>query len=493
MPNEVIEYVPNDRRPLPTMRDLVAILFRQKWVILGVFVFVLLGVAVSGVLIPTYKAEMKILVRRQRVDPVVTSQQNASQFPQYGVTEEDINSEVELLNSDDLLRKVVLQTGLQKEESAGLSKVGGDEVRVAKAVRHLGADLNIDPLRKTNVIAVSYRSDDPALATKVLKTLSAAYMEKHLEVHRPSGEFKFFDQQTSQYREGLKAAEQKLTEFTQQQGVVSAQMERDLTLQKVNEFEGQSRQARAAVAETEQRIHVLQAQLAAMQPRMTTQVRTSDNALLMQELKSTLLRLELKRTELLTKYAPTYRLVQEVDKQIAEARDSITKEETRPVREETTDQNPTYQWLRSELAKAETDLRGLKAKASAADAIAHQYQEAARHLQDSGLVQQDLLRAAKTEEDNYLLYVRKREEARISDALDQRGILNVAIAEQPTVPALPARSPLKSGLLAFLLASAVGMTSAFVCDFIDPSFRTPDEVVAYLDTPVLAALPKHEK
>jgi uncharacterized protein involved in exopolysaccharide biosynthesis len=488
MPNEVIEYVPNDRRPLPTMRDLVAILFRQKWVILGVFVSVLLGVAVSGVLIPTYQAEMKILVRRQRVDPVVTSQQNASQFPQYGVTEEDINSEVELLNSDDLLAKVVLQTGLKQEESGKT-----DEIRIAKAVRHLGVDLNIDPLRKTNVISVTYRADDPELAAKVLKALSTAYMEKHLAVHRPSGEFKFFDQQTAQYREGLKAAEQKLTDFTQQQGVVSAQMERDLTLQKVNEFEGQSRQAQAAVAETQQRIHSLQAQLAAMQPRMTTQVRTSDNAQLMQDLKSTLLKLELKRTELLTKYAPTYRLVQEVDKQIAETRASIAAEETKPMREETTDQNPTYQWLRSELAKAETDLRGLKAKASAADAIAHQYRQAAGHLQDSGLVQQDLLRAAKTEEDNYLLYVRKREEARISDALDQRGILNVAIAEQPTVPALPARSPLKSGLLALLLAGAVGMTSAFVCDFIDPSFRTPDEVVAYLDTPVLAALPKHEK
>ena len=190
---------------------------------------------------------------------------------------------------------------------------------------------------------------------------------------------------------------------------------------------------------------------------------------------------------------PSYRLVQEVEKQIADTRASIAAEESKPIREETTDQNPTYQWLRSELAKAETDLRGLKAKTSAADTIAHQYRDTARHLQDSGLVQQDLLRAAKTEEDNYLLYVRKREDARISDALDQRGILNVAVAEQPTVPALPARSPLQAGFLALVLAITVSLTAAFASDFIDPSFRTPDEVVAYLGTPVLAALPKNGK
>ncbi len=492
MPNEVNEFAPDDRRPLPTLRDLFTIIFRQRWVMMGVFLLVLLGVLVSGVLSPKYEAQMKILVRRQRVDPMVTSQLNASQASRDEVTEEDINSEVELLNSEDLLRNVALQTGLKQDESAGFFG-GGDEVRIAKAVRHLAADLKIEPLRKTNVISVRYRSSDPELAAKVLKALAVGYTEKHLEVHRPSGEFKFFDQQTNQYREGLRGAEQKLTQFTQQQGVVSAQMERDLTLQKLNEFDAQSRQAQAGVAETEQRIRAVQAQLTAMQPRITTQVRNSDNAQLMQQLKSTLLNLELKRTELLTKYDPSYRLVEEVDKQIAGTRASIAAEESKPVHEETTDQNPTYQWLRSELAKAETDLRGLKAKAGAADGIAHQYRDTARRLQDSGLIQQDLLRAAKTEEDNYLLYVRKREEARISDALDQRGILNVAVAEQPTVPALPARSPLGAGLLAFVLAMTVSLTAAFACDFIDPSFRTPDEVVAYLGTPVLAALPKNGK
>jgi len=476
----------NDRQPsAPTARDVVAIIFRQKKILIVSFVAILLGIVLSGVLMPRYQAQMKILVRRERVDPVVTSQSNAPlQFGREEVTEAELNSEVELLNSRDLLRKVVLATGLQDHES------GSEEIKAAKAIRRLANKLKIDPLRKTNVIAVTYESSDPSLASKILSTLADLYVEKHLEVHRPSGEFKFFDQQTEQYRKGLQLAEQQLTDFTRQHGTVSAQMERDITLQKLSEFEAVYRQTQAAIAEADQRIHALEQQQMSLPGRVTTQVRTSDNPQLLQQMKSTLLTLELKRTELLTKYDPGYRLVQELDKEIADTRAAITAEEKAPLHEQTTDQNPTSLWVNSELAKARTDLSALKAKASATNGILSSYQQSARELQESALVQQDLLRAARTAEENYLLYQRKEEEARINDALDQRGILNVAIAEQPTVPALPIRSSLRYALLSVLLAGVVSLGMAFTADFLDPSFRTPAEVTAYLGAPVLIAIPR---
>ena len=101
------------RQPLPTLRDIVAVLFRQRWSMLAAFVLVVIAVAVSGVWIPKYEAQMKILALRQRSDAIVTPSANApAQFSNDQVSEEDLNSEVELLNSDDLLRKVVLATGL---------------------------------------------------------------------------------------------------------------------------------------------------------------------------------------------------------------------------------------------------------------------------------------------------------------------------------------------------------------------------------------------
>ncbi|MGA2534687.1 MAG: hypothetical protein ABSF53_01640 [Terracidiphilus sp.] len=386
------------------------------------------------------------------------------------------------------MRTVVLRVGL-----GGKSGSAGDvnrEVAIAKAVRELGSDLKIEPLRKTNVISVHYQARNPEFAAKVLQTLAAAYMEKHQEIHRSSDEFKFFDQQTERYKQGLDQAQKKLTDFSKGTGVVSADLERDSALRQANEFDSTARQTQAAIRECEHRVQALQTQLVGMQPRMTTVVRTSDNPQLLQQLKSTLLNLELKRTELLTKYEPGYRLVQEVDQQITETKSAISDEESKPIREESSDRDPDYQWVRTELTKAQADLSGLKARAASAASTAAAYHEAAERIDQNGLVQQDLLRAAKTQEENYLLYVHKREEARISDALDKRGILNVALAEKPVVPALPSRTLLGVSLLTLLLASMVSVSAAFVFDFMDSSFRTPDELANYLGVPVLLALNK---
>lgn len=480
-----------------TLRDVTAILFRQRRLLTLSFAgILLLAILLSGVLAPTYEAEMKILVRHGRVDPVVTSQSNnPPQIMQEEITESELNSEVELLNSRDLLRKVVLANGLQTRQHSWFRvfRKPNEEVVIAKAVRDLGKRLKVDPVRKTNIISVTYASSNPDLAARVLNSLGGLYLEKHLQVHRPSGEFTFFDQETEQLRRGLETAEGRLTDFTRKNGVVSAQYERDLTLQKAMEQEASLAQTHAAIAETEQRIEALRLQAVSVPPRLTTQLRTAENPQLLQQMKSTLLTLELKRSELLSKFEPTYPLVVEVEKEIRETRTAIAGEKEAPVRDETTDQNPTYEWVKSELAKAQTELSGLKARAVADQAALAKYRNDSRNLQEATIVQQDLLRTAKTEEDNYLLYRRKQEEARINDALDARGILNVAVAEPATVPALPAQSLSYYVLLCALLASSGSVGIAFFVDFLDPSVRTPDEVSLRLDLPVLASIPKEQQ
>lgn len=480
---------PFSRRTLPSPRDVVAVLFRQRWAMAGVFAIVVAAVFLSGMWVPKYEAQMKIFVRHQRSDEIMNSSANDS--AQYGnnqVTEEDLNTEVELLNSHELLRKVVVETGLSGNPRGASGRES--EIRIAKAVRALSSSLKIEPLRKTNVIVVRYQATNPELAAEVLSALSTAYTEKHTQIHRPSGELTFFDQQMAQYKHGLDQAQAQLTNFTHNTGVVAADQERDSALRQANDFDAIARQAEATMQETEQRVHVLESQLHSVQPRMTTVVRTLDNPQLLEQLKSTLLNLELKRSDLLTKYEPTYRLVQEADRQIADAKSAIAAEESKPLRDESSDLDPNYQWIRAELTKAQSELSGLRARAASAAAIAAQYHQSAKRLDENGLVQQDLLRAAKTQEENYLLYAHKREEARISDALDKRGILNVAVAEQPVVPALPNRSPLSVAFLTLLLAGTLSISTAFVFDLMAPSFRTPDEMANYLGTPVLAALPK---
>jgi uncharacterized protein involved in exopolysaccharide biosynthesis len=188
-----------------------------------------------------------------------------------------------------------------------------------------------------------------------------------------------------------------------------------------------------------------------------------------------------------SKYQPDYPPLKELDREIESTKAAIAGE--RPLGDVTTDQNPAYTWIQGELAKSKSDLHGYEAKATETETIIRQTMEDARKLDVDSIEQQDLLRAAKTAEENYLLYSRKREEARIDEALDENKILNTVVAEQPVVPSYPAQSPWMLGLFGTMLACAVTAGMVFTLEYLDPSFRTPNEVTAVLNVPLLAAIP----
>jgi hypothetical protein len=124
-----------------------------------------------------------------------------------------------------------------------------------------------------------------------------------------------------------------------------AGQQRDLALQRVNELEASYQETQVKMSETEHRVQELYEQLVKLPERSTTLVRTADNPELLRAFKASLLDLELKKTQLLTKFEPNHRLVQEVEQQIVQAKDAITAERLTPVRDETTDQNAHYEWV----------------------------------------------------------------------------------------------------------------------------------------------------
>jgi uncharacterized protein involved in exopolysaccharide biosynthesis len=490
---EELRLVPRSARvPSPTMRDVLAVLFRQRRLLLTSFIGILLGLLAYRLLCPSYEAEMKVLVSRRRVDPVVTPAPTQVQLEREDVTEEELNSEVELLHDREILRTVVRAAGLASTGDSWFTWMRGqtEEEQLAHAVRRLSRNLNVQAENKTTLIKVTYNSSNPERAANVLQCLAGAYLERHSRLDRPPGESSFFAEQIAQSRKNLNDAEMRLVEFMRNEGVVSADQQRDIALQSLGEAEANNRENQVAIAATAQRIRVLQAKLQSLPERTTTLVRNSDNPLLLEKMKSRLLELELKRTDLLTKYEPSYRLVQEVEQQITETKNSIAQEELAPLRDQTSDLDPNHAWAKEELVKNEVELSALRARTWAAGKLLANYRAEAGTLGDRAIKQQELLSDMKAAEREYLLYVDKREEARIGDALDRQRILNVVIAEQPAVPALPARSAASYGLLSLVLAGTVSTGLAFAADRLNPAFRTPDEVMAYLEAPVLASLPR---
>jgi uncharacterized protein involved in exopolysaccharide biosynthesis len=490
------EFWTNESSPGISLRDLAAPLFRRKKVLIATFLIAFIGVVLAGLLLsPQFTSHMAILVNRERLDPLVTAG-TTTQMITVGnpVSEEEINSEAELLKSRDLLEKVVVANGLQNRHGKSflnLFRPGQDEAdSIERAVRSLAKNIKVGATTKTDMIEVAYSSPDPRLSYGVLKTLGSLYLEKHVAVHRPPGSYEFFAQETQKYQKALGDAEARLKNFGEQQGSAAPDLERtDLAIQVTNSI-GRLHQSKETIAADEQRIRSDRQQMKVTPQRSATKEDTNSANLLLQNLGTSLLAAETKRTQLLLKYDPSYPLVKEADQEVAEAKAAIAEAKNTPYVNQETDRDPTFELLREDLTRTESDLAAQRANLIATKGTIQQLQTQMADLDQKVVTQQDLLRDVKANEDNYLLYLSKREQERTSDALDKTRIANVAIAVPPAIPALPTHGFPIVLLLAFVSATMLSIAMAYVVEYFDSSFHTPGQVVDFLGIPVVVAVSK---
>lgn len=445
-----------------------AVLVRRKWQVLTTFLAVLAVVTAVTLRMPKeYETRMKILVKNERADTVVSTANAPPPGYKDAVSEEQINTELELLDSSNLLRQVVEKCGLDKLEKVNGSRAGGNQaVAMEQAVTRLHKDLKTSGVRKANVIEVDYTSTDPHMAAAVLRQLADSYLEMHLRLHSTPGTYQFFANQTAAYQAQLKDAEAKLTAFRQRDNIIMLNEQKDAMLRTASESQSALLQTEAAIGEYQNKITDIRRQLQGTAQRVTTLTKTAANLTSVEHLTSMLAELKNKRTELVAKFRPDDRLVQEVDQQIADTGASIEKARKLNDAEQSTDINPIRQSLEIELVKEQAELSGLEAKRRALAQQSQGYRTQLMALSNATSQSDDLTRSQKEAEENYSLYARKAEEARISESLDRQKIANVAIAETPIEPQLPSKPnvPLNlalGGMLAGLMGLGVGFGAEY--------------------------------
>lgn len=484
-----------------SVRDFVGVIFRHKLLICLTFITVVAATAVITFLMPNqYESRMRILVKNTRADVPITAERTTGvngTGPESEVSENQINSEIELVSSRDLLNQVVREAGLGQRQPSLLQRLGLKEIpstheaRVEEASDRLAANLVIEPVKKANIIEIRYASESPAQAAMVLTKLRDLYLDKHLKLHRPPGTFEFFKNQADQYEQQLRDAEKLLSGFQQSMNVVSLSQQKEQTVQKLTEARSRQLEAEAFLKEVDERIDRVQQQLKTIAPRIVTQSRALPNQYSAERLNTMLVELQNRRTQLLTKFRPEDRLVKEVDQQISTTRAALQKASRETAVEQATDLNPLRQTLETELAKARVDQAGARARRQSLTSQVAQYEGQLSRLEGITAEYEDLVRKVKQSEESYQLYNKKQEEARIADELDQKKITNVSVAEAPVQPQLPSKPnrPLNL-MLGVFLGLLLSAGSVFTVELMRETVNTPRELEALTGDPVLASLPR---
>ena len=142
---------PDSRAINLSLRDVVEVVFRRKWLILSTLITAGAAAAVFGTITPdTYESRMKFMVRNARAEaPLTSGDEKVSDRNE--VSREQITSEIELIKSRDLLEQVVDLVGLSRPKIDGAEITAKDR---EKAILKLEKDLDISSVKRANIIKV---------------------------------------------------------------------------------------------------------------------------------------------------------------------------------------------------------------------------------------------------------------------------------------------------------------------------------------------------
>ncbi len=494
-----------------SLRGAWRVLFRHRRKMVLVFGAVLGVTAALTLLTPrAYRSEAKLYLRLGRENAMLDPAATLGQAPVVTVPESrenEINSVIEVLRGRSLLEQVVDRVGAEvvlgeadlpadftpgpppQDAAARAEQAGRDRAPRAKAARLLARQLDVEAVKKSNVIQLRYDGPSPEVSQAVLATLTEFYLDRHVRLNRTPGGPKFLTDQTARTRDQLARSEQKLLEVQGRTGLFAPEEQQRLLVARLARLEDERLQAEASLRSAEAEVKALRARLAAASPTQVTGRTTGARNEAADGMRVQLYNLQLKEQELLSRHPAEHPEVRQLRRQVAAARALLEKEE-RDREQVTVGPSREYEELRLELARKEPAAEALKAKAESLRGQLDKAIAGVKALNEDRMRFDDLKREAEMQSARYRKYADALEQAQIDRALQAERISNVSIVEPATFDAVPVRPRrllyLAAGLLLAVLAS---LGAAWLAEYLDHPARTADDIEKRLGLSALAEIP----
>jgi uncharacterized protein involved in exopolysaccharide biosynthesis len=491
-----------------SVRDFFHVVFKRLFVALAFFGITISVVSIATFLAkPMYEATSRVFVMIARENlylPTFPTETNLK--PVINVNrEEQINSEIEVLKSRVLARKVIdffgplavyedlndgIVSKLKQLFRKRFASQGSNEERILTKFQK---DLRIRGVVKANVIEVGFRHQDPSMASQIVNKLVDFYLDRQRDTGSPSKAHEFFEGKLQAIKQDVKRSEDAVMAFKKKHDITSLEEERSLLLRQIVDLRSAFKETLSLEAETATRTKELRQQLASI-PKTIPNTENADlNPYLINTLQARLVELELQEKELSTKYTDQNRLVRNVREEIEMVRERLNQQEQKRYGKKQFGPNPTYQKIQEELFSNEAEMKALRIKQETQRRHLEEYEtnldRFSRIESDLEHLQHDLT----VSRENYVLFHKKFEEARISDELDQQSSTNVTLIEPARPPVKPVTPKVSLNLLLALFFGACGALGlTFLLEYLDDSLERAEEVERTLNLPVLASIPKFE-
>jgi succinoglycan biosynthesis transport protein ExoP len=313
-------------------------------------------------------------------------------------------------------------------------------------------------------------------------------------VHRSSGAATFFENELSRQKEKVLKAEGALAEFVERERIVVPEDQIRWAVKDAIRYRDVLRTQSNKISVAERNLSIMKKQLADQPERIfADSERINPEA---QLLTTKLGELEAKRANAKQLYTDEDRTVSDLDGEIGmlKSRLALAKASNGIPGRERMSANPIREVLQQEILHHERNLFDLrervKALPSFLDNWKEQNEELAIDLRKKTIELASLEQDVSSARESYRLFERKQDEARISEALDKEGIVNVSVLDPASLPMKPFNQMSPIMIVAALIAGiGLGVGSAVGIEFLGRNFKLEEQVEQHLELPVFAVIP----
>lgn len=462
---------------------LLDVILRWRWLImLPLCASLLVGIYFSIVLPKVYEAQTVILVEPQRVP---------TEYVQ-SVVSIDLNSRINTISQQILsrtnLEKIIQQFGLF--QGAAYASMYTED-KIASLRKRIKVDVTQSRNRRTtDSFSITFKDRSPQKVMDITNSLASFFIDENLKVREAEavGTSAFLDSELDSMRRRLEQVEEKLKDFRKMHmGELPEQLDSNLSI--LENLQAQIIDRQQALREARNRLADLESQPTqqlTVIPGQTMQIQGSPEEVRLMELKNELAQLQVRYTEQHPDIIRLKGMIRDQEQQVLAAAGNNTDGTAHAMANQGS--NTVTRRQRREL---ERDIATFTSEIADIQKDVVVYQQ---RVENTPKREQELLslrRDYDNIQESYNSLLARRLEAEISVNMErkQKGE-QFRVIDPARLPQRPVEPDMRKLFLMFVAAGlGLGGGIVFLLEFLNNSFKDPDDVEETLGFPVLGAMP----
>jgi len=470
---------------VPHLIDYWQLALKRRWTVLTCLVVVFVTVVI-GTLKQKPVYEGKVLLEINPEEPSVVNFREVAQVAPTVDVDSYRETQYKILKSRSLAEHVVRDLQLYRypefyrwhmlfgliegnpakipsSRDLGPPDASSDAFRTS--VSNFLGSVDISPVRRSNLVELSFDCANPQLAARVANRLAELYIEQNLQVKWDETQkaSEWLRGRLTEMKANLEKSEDKLQAYAQANNILFVNEKQNMITERLNQLLNEYTKAQSDRYQKQSLYSQVEAGEVQNLPAVL-------NNRLIQDLEEKRVDLDKQYAEVTTWVKPNYPKARQVKKQM-DALQSKIDEEKEAVTQNIVDEYHAAEAREKYLAKAVEDQ---KAEVNDLAQRSIQYNILKRDVDSNKQLYEGLLQRLK--------------EAQVSAGLKASNIRIVDSAEVPKGPVKP--RVLLNLAFGLILGLVAGVGLAFFQEYLDKTLKTPDEVERLLRLPSLGVLPK---